>query len=178
MESDNIASGNQSIEICHIYFDDIVLYMESGEIPPEFKTIDWYTNNKCDYINSNAKLSILIDDKRYIGTGADLSKEIQYIIDLVYSVYKIRVSAELESVFYKQQEEMAESIEEYPDFYRKYRINNSPNCFLLSRAWLISRLSNYDNVLTIIDKKYKKMEMDIFSTLSPDYQKRCRWIFV
>lgn len=169
---------SQIIEICHIYFDDIVLYRQSGEIPPEFETIDWYINNQFAIINSNAKLYILIDDKKYIGADADLSKEIQYIIDLVYNIYKIRVSVELESVFYKQQVEMENAIKNYPDFYRKYRINSAPNCFLLSRAWLISRLSNYNNVLTIIDKKYKKMEMDIFSTLDLDYQKRCKWIFV
>ncbi len=56
-----------------------------------------------------------------------------------------------------------------------------PTCFMLSLTWTLFRLGFFkwerNNVLTIIDKKYKKMELEICNLLPKSFQSHLYYRF-
>jgi hypothetical protein len=56
------------------------------------------------------------------------------------------------------------------------------SCFLLSLTWCLYRSgffhNQYNEVLTIISKKYQKLEEKVKDFLPDDRKKLCEWIFV
>jgi hypothetical protein len=69
-----------------------------------------------------------------------------------------------------------------PGFYANIYKKGRPNCFLLSLTWTLYRAGFFsgetNEVLTIIDKKYQKLEEKVAKLLPKDVRDRCRWVFV
>jgi hypothetical protein len=167
---------NTFIEMAHIYSEKLRKHLDSNTTPKEFSHLSGFE------FNENETLAILIDDKY---NPCTLSNKYQFSIFCQNKIRdilgdKLEVSIYFESEFTPYQEKMLQESVNAQGYDSAKNIFESgkPSCFLLSRAWLLFRLRKAQNVITIIDEKYKVMEMDIYSTLPEKDKKRCKWLFI
>lgn len=167
---------NTFIEIAHIYSENLKKYFISNDTPKEFLHLYGFE------FNGKETLAILVDDKHKPLSPSNKYEFSIFCQNKVRNILgdKLEVNIYFESEFIPYQETMLkDSINAQGYDNAKHTLESGkPSCFLLSRAWLIFRLRAAQNVVTIIDEKYKVMEMDIFSTLSEKDKKRCKWLFI